>query len=88
MQLLPETAVRYDVVNLFDPAQNIEAGTHYLKDLLARYNGNLKLASSPHTTPGPRWSTVTAASRPSPKRRITCGESRGSRRGSRPALAQ
>ncbi len=44
MQLLPETAARYAVSNIFDPAQNIEAGTHYLKDLLARYRGNLRLA--------------------------------------------
>jgi soluble lytic murein transglycosylase-like protein len=44
MQLLPETAARYSVANVFDPAQNIEAGAHYLKDLLARYSGNLKLA--------------------------------------------
>jgi soluble lytic murein transglycosylase-like protein len=44
MQLLPSTAARYSVGNAFDPAQNIEAGTHYLKDLLARYKGNLTLA--------------------------------------------
>src|ERR1700691_467330 len=44
MQLLPETAARYAVSNIFDPAQNIEAGTHYLKDLLARYGGNLRFA--------------------------------------------
>jgi len=44
MQLLPETAVRYAVSNVFDPAQNIDAGTHYLKDLLAKYRGNLALA--------------------------------------------
>jgi len=44
MQLIPETASRYSVANVFDPAQNIEGGTHYLKDLLARYRGNLKLA--------------------------------------------
>lgn len=44
MQLLPETARAYSVRDIFDPAQNIEAGTHYLKDLLARYRGNLKLA--------------------------------------------
>jgi soluble lytic murein transglycosylase-like protein len=44
MQLLPETAARYSVANVFDPAQNIEAGAHYLKDLLVRYSGNLTLA--------------------------------------------
>jgi len=44
MQLLRETAARYAVANIFDPAQNIDAGTHYLKDLLARYGGNLTLA--------------------------------------------
>ena len=44
MQLLPETAARYAVMNVFDPAQNIEAGTHYLKDLLARYSGNVRFA--------------------------------------------
>jgi transglycosylase-like protein with SLT domain len=44
MQLLPQTAAKYSVANVFDPAQNIDAGTHYLKDLLARFRGNLKLA--------------------------------------------
>jgi soluble lytic murein transglycosylase-like protein len=44
MQLMPQTGARYSAVNLFDPAQNIDAGTHYLKDLLQRYRGNLPLA--------------------------------------------
>jgi Transglycosylase SLT domain len=44
MQLLPSTAVRYAVADVFDPAQNIDGGTHYLKDLLAKYRGNLSLA--------------------------------------------
>lgn len=44
MQLLPQTAARYSVANVFDPAQNIDAGTHYLRDLLERYQGNLTLA--------------------------------------------
>jgi hypothetical protein len=41
MQLIPETAERYGVGNLFDPAQNVEGGTMYLKWLLDRYKGDL-----------------------------------------------
>ena len=44
MQLLPRTAAQYAVSNVFDPAQNIEGGAHYLKDLLEKYRGNLALA--------------------------------------------
>jgi len=44
MQLLPETAARLGVRNIFDPQENIDAGTHYLRDLLQRYNNDLALA--------------------------------------------
>jgi soluble lytic murein transglycosylase-like protein len=44
MQLLPATAAKYSVSNILDPAENIDAGTHYLKDLLAQYKGNTSLA--------------------------------------------
>jgi soluble lytic murein transglycosylase-like protein len=43
MQLLPETAARLGVHNIFDPAENIDAGTHYLSDLLAFYKNDLAL---------------------------------------------
>jgi soluble lytic murein transglycosylase-like protein len=44
MQLLPATASRFSVVNLFDPVQNVDAGARYLKQLLEQYHGNLPLA--------------------------------------------
>jgi soluble lytic murein transglycosylase-like protein len=44
MQLMPATAVQYGVSNPFDPPQNIDAGAHYLSDLLKRYNGDTGLA--------------------------------------------
>ena len=44
MQLMPETADRYAVQNPFDPLQNISGGIRYLRDLLSRFHGNLRLA--------------------------------------------
>jgi len=44
MQLMPATAARYGVTNPYDVAQNIKAGTHYLKDLLDMFEGRIDLA--------------------------------------------
>jgi hypothetical protein len=44
MQLLPETAARLGVKDIFDPQENIDAGTRYLRDLLQRYKNDLVLA--------------------------------------------
>jgi hypothetical protein len=44
MQLMPGTAARYGVTNIFDPRQNIEGGARYLRFLLDRFNGDLNLA--------------------------------------------
>ena len=43
MQLLPQTAAQYHVKNIFDPEENINAGTQYLRELLGKYK-NLTLA--------------------------------------------
>ncbi|HEY4818712.1 MAG TPA: lytic transglycosylase domain-containing protein [Candidatus Acidoferrum sp.] len=43
MQLLPGTAVHLGVKNIFDPQENIDAGTHYLSDLLLLYKNDLAL---------------------------------------------
>jgi len=38
MQLMPETARAYGVANPFDPAQNVEGGVRYLKDLIKLFD--------------------------------------------------
>ncbi len=43
-QLMPDTAGFLGVRDPFDPRQSIEAGARYLKQLLDKYRGNLKLA--------------------------------------------
>lgn len=44
MQLMPETADELKVADPFDAEQNINAGARYLKQLLDRFHGDLKLA--------------------------------------------
>ena len=44
MQLMPETAKELGVTNPFDIQQNIDGGSRYLRQLLDRFGGDLKLA--------------------------------------------
>jgi len=44
MQLMPRTAELMGVKDSFDPAQNIDGGSHYLSDLLKKYGNDITLA--------------------------------------------
>ncbi len=44
MQLIPSTARRFGVFNIFDRSQNVHAGATYLKLLLDMFDGDLDLA--------------------------------------------
>lgn len=44
MQLMPNIAKQYGVIDRFSPEENIEGGTRYLKFLLDRYEGDISLA--------------------------------------------
>jgi soluble lytic murein transglycosylase-like protein len=44
MQLIPDTARRFGVRDVFDPAQNIRGGMAYLRWLLAYFEGDMALA--------------------------------------------
>lgn len=44
MQLMPATARRYQVSDVFDPEQNIQGGVRYLRDLLRLFNQDIHLS--------------------------------------------
>jgi soluble lytic murein transglycosylase-like protein len=44
MQLIPETAIRHGVRNLYDTEDNIVGGAKHLRYLLDRFHGKLRLA--------------------------------------------
>jgi hypothetical protein len=44
MQLIPETAARFGVRNVWDPLDNLRGGMSYLRWLLDRFNGDIELA--------------------------------------------
>ena len=44
MQLMPETALRMKVSNIFNPRENIEGGVRYFKYLLSLFDNDLRLS--------------------------------------------
>ena len=44
MQLMPDTARQHNVLDAYDPLDNIEGGVRHLRLLLSRYRGNLELS--------------------------------------------
>jgi hypothetical protein len=44
MQLMPPTALRFGVTNIWDPRQNIEGGARYMRFLLDLFDGDVRLA--------------------------------------------
>jgi soluble lytic murein transglycosylase-like protein len=44
MQLMPATAMRFGVTNIYDPKQNIDAGVKYMRWLMNKFNQDMSLA--------------------------------------------
>jgi soluble lytic murein transglycosylase-like protein len=44
MQLMPDTARRFGVKNIYNPKQNIQAGIKYMRWLLDKFSGDMRLA--------------------------------------------
>jgi soluble lytic murein transglycosylase-like protein len=44
MQLMPATAKRFGVADVFDPADNVRAGAQYLTELMKLFDNDLRLA--------------------------------------------
>jgi len=64
MQLMPATAYQLHVADPFDPVQNVMAGTAFLKRLIDRYKGDLRLALVAYNAGANRADQLTPAQYP------------------------
>ena len=58
MQLMPAIVTQFGVNDPFDPKQNIAAGTKLLKQLLTKYNGDVKLTLAAYNAGSGRVDSV------------------------------
>lgn len=50
MQLIPETSIRFNVKNPYDPVQNVRGGLSYLRWLLAYFEGDVVLVAAAYNS--------------------------------------
>ena len=62
MQLMPNTAENYGLVDRYHPHKNIDTGTKQLRYLLNRYNNNLQLALAAYNAERPVSMNMPASS--------------------------
>ena len=58
MQIMPAIATQFGVHDPFDPKQNVDAGTKLLKQLLAKYSGDVKLTLAAYNAGSARVDSV------------------------------
>jgi soluble lytic murein transglycosylase-like protein len=66
MQLMPDVAAEHGANQPFDPRENIMAGTRYLRELLDRHHGNVRLTLASYNA-GPTVVTRYAGVPPFPE---------------------
>jgi Transglycosylase SLT domain len=66
MQLMPATAARLGVRDVFDPRENVQGGVRYLRDLITQYAGDVRLAVAAYNA-GPEPVTRLRAVPPYPE---------------------